>query len=49
MRKVREMVHGGDLGELLRITWIATSWFRTNAYYASGGCAPRGRERAVGY
>src|SRR5439155_1395805 len=32
-----EIIHGGDLGELLRITWIATSWFRTNAYYASGG------------
>lgn len=37
LRKIREIVHGGDLGEILRLTWIATSWFRTNAYYASGG------------
>jgi len=37
MKKIREMVLGGDLGELSRLTWIATSWFRTNAYYASGG------------
>src|SRR4051812_6724223 len=37
LRKIREIIHGGDLGEILRITWIATSWFRTNAYYASGG------------
>jgi predicted dehydrogenase len=37
LRKIRDMVRGGDLGEILRVTWIATSWFRTNAYYASGG------------
>ena len=31
------MIHAGDLGEIFRITWIVTNWFRTNAYYASGG------------
>jgi len=33
--KIRELVRGGDLGELRRVNWIATHWFRTEAYYAS--------------
>lgn len=37
LRKIRELIRGGDLGPLTRLTWIATNWFRTNAYYASGG------------
>jgi predicted dehydrogenase len=37
LRKLRDLIHGGDLGEIFRITWIVTNWFRTNAYYASGG------------
>jgi predicted dehydrogenase len=35
--KLRDLVQGGELGRLTRITWIATRWFRTWAYYASGG------------
>ena len=26
-----------DLGELVRVNWINTDWYRTEAYYASGG------------
>lgn len=26
-----------DLGKIVRINWIITDWFRTEAYYASGG------------
>ena len=26
-----------ELGELVRVNWIITDWFRTEAYYASGG------------
>jgi len=37
LRKLRDLIHGGDLGEIVRITWIVTNWFRTNSYYASGG------------
>lgn len=33
--KVRELVHGGEIGELIRVNWIVTSWFRTEAYYRS--------------
>ncbi len=37
MRKVREMLASGELGELTRMTWLCTDWFRTWTYYASGG------------
>jgi predicted dehydrogenase len=37
LKKLRELIQEGELGEISRITWIATSWFRTWAYYASGG------------
>ena len=36
-RKLRELIADGELGEISRVTWIATDWFRTWAYYASGG------------
>lgn len=35
--KVREMIRGGELGEIRRINWIITNWFRSAAYYASSG------------
>lgn len=34
--KLREMIRGGELGRLFRINWVATHWFRSEAYYASG-------------
>ncbi len=34
-RSIRELVRGGELGEIRRINWIITDWFRTEAYYAS--------------
>ncbi len=36
-RKLRELIADGELGEISRITWIVTDWFRTWAYYGSGG------------
>lgn len=36
-RKIRQLVKAGELGQLVRINWIITDWFRTDAYYASGG------------
>lgn len=35
-RKMREMVQAGDIGELQRVTWIITDWYRTQNYYDSG-------------
>lgn len=34
---VRRMLQAGELGELRRINWVITDWFRTDAYYQSGG------------
>ena len=36
-QKMREMVQGGELGDLKRCVWIITDWYRTQAYYNSGG------------
>ena len=35
-RKIREMVTSGELGELRRINWIVTDWYRSQSYYDSG-------------
>lgn len=35
-KKIKEIVAGGELGRLMRTTWINTSWFRSQAYYDSG-------------
>lgn len=36
-QKMREMIQNGELGELKRCVWIITDWYRTQAYYNSGG------------
>ena len=36
-RKLRALVQGGELGEIQRINWIITDWFRSEAYYRAGG------------
>ncbi len=35
--KIKKLMAGGDLGQIVRFSWIITEWFRTEAYYASGG------------
>jgi predicted dehydrogenase len=35
--RIRKLIRGGELGELVRVNWIITDWYRTEAYYASGG------------
>ena len=35
-RKMREIVQEGGIGELQRVTWIITDWYRTQQYYDSG-------------
>jgi len=35
--RIRSLLQSGELGTLQRVTWINTDWFRTEAYYASGG------------
>ena len=35
-RKMHDMVQNGDIGEIKRINWIITSWYRAQCYYDSG-------------
>jgi predicted dehydrogenase len=35
--KIQKLIQDGDLGQVVRINWIITDWYRTEAYYASGG------------
>jgi predicted dehydrogenase len=34
--KLHAMMRTGELGEISRVTWIATDWFRPWSYYSSG-------------
>jgi len=36
-RKIRSLIDEGELGRLVRATWIVTDWFRSQRYYDSGG------------
>ena len=35
-RKMKEMVENGDIGQIKRVNWIITDWYRTQYYYDSG-------------
>jgi predicted dehydrogenase len=35
--KIRKLIREGDLGQVVRVNWINTDWYRTEAYYASSG------------
>ena len=36
-QKLHELVRGGELGEIKRTHYVITDWFRSQAYYDSGG------------
>jgi predicted dehydrogenase len=36
-KKMYELVKGGSYGQIMRTSWIITDWFRSQAYYDSGG------------
>jgi predicted dehydrogenase len=36
-KKVKDLIDSGELGQVRRIHWEVTNWFRTNYYYATGG------------
>jgi len=36
-RTVKRLIASGKYGEIKRVSWIMTDWFRTQAYYNSGG------------
>lgn len=35
--KLKKIIASGELGQFTRVNWIITDWYRTEAYYASGG------------
>jgi predicted dehydrogenase len=35
--KIKDILDSGELGQLVRATWINTAWFRSQTYYNSGG------------
>lgn len=36
-KKIKAMIDGGELGKLVRATWLITNWFRPQIYYDNGG------------
>ena len=36
-RAIRELVQGGTMGGVKRVSWTVTDWYRSNAYYAASG------------
>jgi len=35
-QKVRDLLQSGELGEMRRVNWIITNWYRPQSYYDSG-------------
>ena len=35
-RKMKEMITAGEIGEIKRMSWLVTDWYRTQFYYDSG-------------
>ncbi len=35
-RKMKEMIVAGEIGEIKRMNWLVTDWYRTQFYYDSG-------------
>lgn len=36
-QKIKQLIDNGELGEIMRVNWIITDWFRSQRYYDSGG------------
>ncbi len=36
-QKIKDLIDAGELGRLVRSTWIITNWFRSQTYYDNGG------------
>lgn len=36
-RQIKSLITSGELGEIRRVLWDCTDWFRTESYFASGG------------
>ncbi len=36
-QRIQQLIKDGELGDIVRVSWIITDWYRTEAYYQSGG------------
>ncbi|MBQ7548718.1 MAG: TIM barrel protein [Clostridia bacterium] len=36
-RRIKEIVDSGEYGDIRRVSWLITDWYRTQSYYNSGG------------
>ena len=36
-KKIKQLIVDGEVGKLMRISWIITNWFRSQSYYDAGG------------
>lgn len=36
-RQVKKLIETGETGKIFRVSWIVTTWLRTQSYYDSGG------------
>ena len=36
-QKVKELLESGELGQMKRVIWIVTDWYRSQSYYDQGG------------
>lgn len=36
-KKIKLLIDDGELGKLIRTTWLITNWYRTQSYYDNGG------------
>ncbi len=36
-KKVKQLITDGELGQIQRVNWIITNWYRSQTYYNSGG------------
>src|SRR6185436_1110357 len=36
-KQIKSLISDGELGEIRRVLWDCTDWYRTETYYASGG------------
>ncbi len=36
-QKIQKLIREGHLGAIVRVSWLITDWYRTEAYYQSGG------------
>lgn len=36
-QKVKSLIESGEIGDIIRVNWTITNWFRSQRYYDSGG------------